>query len=93
MQPRFKFRSSLNSPLKPIICVVGERLRGRGPASRLEGASEPELLFINLLFLAVLGPCCFMGAFSSGSKQGYSLAAGHGLLIAAASLVEHRLQL
>ena len=68
-------------------------MRGGGRTSRLEGASEPELLFIHLLYLAVLGPCCSMRAFSSGSERGYSLVAGHGLLIAAASLVEHRLQL
>ena len=49
-------------------------------------------LFIYFIFLAVLGLCCCMRAFSSCSEQGLLLVAVRGLLIAVASLVaEHRL--
>ena len=89
MQPRVKFRPGLNSPWKRIICVGESGCRG---GIQAVGASEPELVFLHLLFLAALGPCFSMRAFSSGGERGYSLVAGHGLLIAAASLVEHWLQ-
>lgn len=58
MQPQVKFRPSLSSPLKPIICVLGTVVAGE--ASRLEGASEPGVLFIHLLFLprwVLVAPC------------------------------------
>ena len=45
------------------------------------------------LFLAVLGLCCCVQAFSSCGEQGLLFIAARGLLIAVASLVvEHRLQ-
>ena len=48
-------------------------------------------LFI-YLFMAVLGLCCCARAFSSCGEWGLLFVAGHGLLIAVASLIaEHRL--
>ena len=57
------------------------------------------LIFLNkfiylsiYLFLAALGLCCCVQAFSSCSERGLLFVAGRGLLIAVASLVvEHRL--
>ena len=43
------------------------------------------------LFLAMLGLCCFMQAFSSCGKLGYSLAVVHRLLVGVASLVEEHM--
>ena len=43
------------------------------------------------LFLDVLGVHCSMWAISSCRERGYSLVAMHRLLVAVASLVEHRL--
>ena len=50
-------------------------------------------LFLNFiyLFLAALGLHCLTQAFSSCSEQGLLFVAARGLLIAVASLVEHRL--
>ena len=42
------------------------------------------------LFLAALGLCCCKGAFSVTVRGGYSLVSIHRLLIAVASLVEHK---
>ena len=51
-----------------------------------------KILFIFIyVFLAVLGLRCCMEAFSSCGEQGLLLVAVYGLLIAAASLVEHGL--
>ena len=44
------------------------------------------------LFMAALGLCCCVRAFSSCSERGLLVVAVHGLLIVVASLVvEHRL--
>ena len=48
-------------------------------------------LFIFYLSLAALGFCSFMGFSLVVARRGHSLVAVHGLLIAVASLVEHRL--
>ena len=48
-------------------------------------------VFKFILFLAVLSLCCFACVFSSCGKQGLLLVAVLLLLIAVASLVEHRL--
>ena len=54
--------------------------------------SEMYTLFIFNLFLAVLGLCCCMQAFSSCIERGLLFVVVHGLLTAVASLVvEHRL--
>ena len=54
-----------------------------------------DFFLINLfiyLFLAALGLCCCMRAFSSCSKRGLLFVAVHGFLIVVASLVaEHGL--
>ena len=48
--------------------------------------------FIYILFLAALGLCCCVQAFSSCGEQGLVFVAVHGLLIAVPSLVvEHGL--
>ena len=44
------------------------------------------------LLLAMLGLCCFTGLSLFAASRGYVLAAVHGLLVAVASLAEHRLQ-
>ena len=44
-------------------------------------------LFIYLFFLAALGLCCCLWAFSSCGEQGLLFIMVHGLLIAVASLV------
>ena len=50
-----------------------------------------KIIFI-YLFLAALGLCCCMQAFSSCGEQGLLVVAVHGLLVVVASLVvEHRL--
>ena len=43
------------------------------------------------LVLAILGLCCCVGFSPVAASGGYSLVAVHRLLIAVASLVEHRL--
>ena len=49
-------------------------------------------VFLFFVFLAVLGLCCCVRAFSSCGKRGLLIAAVRGLLIAVASLVaEHGL--
>ena len=51
-----------------------------------------KFIYFIYLFLAALGLCCCVRAFSSCSEQGLLLAVVHGLLIAVASLLaEHRL--
>ena len=47
--------------------------------------------FIYFIFLAALGLCCCTRAFSSCGKWGLLFVVVCGLLIAVASLVEHRL--
>ena len=70
-------------------------------APALEGEVSLSLFFFNLiylfiylsicLFLAVLGLCCFMRAFSSCRERGLLFFEVRGLLISVASLVvEHR---
>ena len=54
--------------------------------------SSSELFYLFILFLAVLGLCCFMGFSLVAASRGYSLVVGLGLLIAVASLVENALQ-
>ena len=50
------------------------------------------IYFIYFLFLAVLGLCCYMRAFSSCGERGLLFVTVRGLLTAVASLVvEHRL--
>ena len=50
------------------------------------------LIYLIYLFLAVLGLCCCVRAFSSCGEQGLLFVAVHRLLIAVVSLVaEHRL--
>ena len=52
-----------------------------------------KFIYFIYLFLAVLGLCCFMRAFSSCSERGLLFLVVRGLLIAVASLVaEHGLQ-
>ena len=52
-----------------------------------------DLYSLSFLFLAVLGLCCCVWAFSSCSEQGLLFVVVRGLLIAVASLVvEHELQ-
>ena len=51
-----------------------------------------KFIYLIYLFLAVLGLCCYTGAFSSCGERGLLLVAVCGLLTAVASLVaEHRL--
>ena len=60
----------------------------------LNTRSFHTLLFFKkviVLFFATLGLCCLTQAFSSWASRGYSLVAVCGLLVAVASLVEHRL--
>ena len=58
----------------------------------MEKMIKKKNLFIYILFLAVLGLCCCMRAFSRCGEQGLLFMAVHGLLIAVASLVaEHGL--
>ena len=55
---------------------------------------DPLFLFVCFiyLFMAALGLCCCVRAFSSCGEQGLLFVAVHGLLIAVASLVVgHRL--
>ena len=47
---------------------------------------------ITYLFWAVLRSLLLRGLSLAGESRGYILVVGHGLLIAVASLVEHRLQ-
>ena len=48
--------------------------------------------FFVLIFVCVLSLCCRSWAFSSCSERGPLFITVHGLLIAVASLAEHRLQ-
>ena len=57
-------------------------------------ANLTQIFFTHViyLFLAVLGPYCYVGSSLAAVSCGYSLALVHGLLIVAASLVaEHGL--
>ena len=54
--------------------------------------SNPQCKCDTVLFLAALGLCCCVRAFSSCGEQGLLFVAVHGLLIAVASFVaEHGL--
>ena len=64
-----------------------DKIQRRGHWGKLPSMSSAYLFIYLFIYLAALGLCCCLWAFSSCGEQGLLFVAVHGLLIEVASLV------